>query len=874
LKYKATYFLTILLAILWISSCGVRRNNIVSKSFHNTTSYFNYHYNAQLKVQEGVQKINAAYRVPPEGFIPVWFAGTEEDAKTNGTVFENAIEICEIALQKHNQKDNKWIDNFRFIIGKAWFYKRNYILALSNFEWVIEKYPDSKLIPQVYMWMVKTHYMDDNPTQAAKLLEEHLKGAELNKRQKGEVALITAQIQLDQLKYDEVLRTLNANKDFIKGANNRARVSYLLGQIYQSQGQTEKAYDNYKAVTKINTDYELIFNAKLNMAKLLISDQEGIADAGKLMRLLKKMLRDEKNVDYKDRIYYEMAMLDIKNKDLKKAIEDLTKSIAANTDNQRQKALSYYKIGQIYFYDLKDFTHAQAYFDSASASINQDAPEYREISTISATLKEYIGYTRTIHLQDSLLELSKLSDKALEAYVTEYLEKEAKRKQEAEERALEEMKLNDPNLVNQFGEEPKKNGSGFYFDSPDQVNAGKVKFEQIWGTRKNEDNWRRKNKTSLQEGGDEEVAAVEVTEEEIKKYGSAEKARMIKNVPRTEDDKAVANQKVVEAMYGLAQVYHNKLKILDSAVVVYTRLVTRFPDTEFTLKSRYALYSIHKAAQEDDLADAQKRKICSDAPTSRYCKYCNNEAFEDKSKESMENFAGAYKALLETYQRKDFTTCIDFCNFIISQFPEDQGLAEVYMIQGKSYGSLGQKDSLVSVYTYTRTNYPDADVIPEVNRTLALLSGAPTDGGGSGDDKPKSGGTNDPRLQGFEPERKPHEKVYVVMLIQREKVTTTDLQQKINEFDSKYYGEKRLNVSVFLYQNTYHLPYISQFDSERDAISYLDAVMKDPTLSALFTQPQEKGVFISPNNFRTAYGKKRMEDYFLYYEQVLLPGLK
>lgn len=76
-----------------------------------------------------------------------------------------------------------------------------------------------------------------------------------------------------------------------------------------------------------------------------------------------------------------------------------------NTNNQRQKALSYYKIGQIYFYDLKDFTHAQVYFDSASSAINPEAPEYREISTISTTLKEYVGYLNTINLQDSLLQL-------------------------------------------------------------------------------------------------------------------------------------------------------------------------------------------------------------------------------------------------------------------------------------------------------------------------------------------------------------------------------------------------------------------------------------------------------------------------------------
>ncbi len=880
MKHKVTYFLTILLAVLWISSCGVRRNNIVSRSFHNTTSLFNYQYNAQLKLKEGVQKINAAYRVPPEGYIPVWFAGTDEDVKANSTLFDNAIEICEIALQKHNQKDNKWIDNFRFNIGRAWFYKRNYILALSNFEFVLKSYPDSKLVPLVYMWMAKTHFMDDNSTQALKILEEELGHMDLKKKEKGELALVKAQMLLDQMKYDEVQRTLNSNKKYIKGANNKARVHYLLGQLYQDQDQYTKSYENYKAVTKLNTDYELIFNAKLNLAKLMIANQDGDAENEKLMRILKKMLRDEKNIDYRDRVYYEIAMLDLKLDKKKTAIKDLKRSIAANTNNQRQKALSYYKIGQIYFYDLKDFTHAQVYFDSASSAINPEAPEYREISTISTTLKEYVGYLNTINLQDSLLQLSKLSENALESYVDDYLEAESKRKEAEEQKKMEEMNaLNDPNLFNQFGENDKQRGSGFYFDSPDQVNSGKVKFEQVWGTRKNEDNWRRKNKT-LQVGPDEDtVALAVVTEEDVKKYGSAEKARMIKNVPHSEDEIAEANAKVVEALYGLAQVYNNKLNILDSAVAVYTRLVARYPDSEFALKSRYALYKIHKDAGAEDLADEQKRKICGAAPASRYCKYCNNETFEDGSKESMENFASAYKALLETFQRKEWNTCIEFSNFILSQFPEDQGLAEVFMIRGKSYAGMGQKDSLIAIYNYTKTNYPDSDVIPEVNRTLAFLGGGSAKPGENPKpgEKPGNDGENEelnPKFAGFEATRKPHEKVYVVALIKKEKLQSNELQQKFNEFNGKYFVEKRLNVSVFLYQNQFHMPYISQFDSEKDALSYMSALRKDMELAPLFTDPTEQSVFISPANFRTAYGKKRMEDYLLYYEEVLLPAVQ
>lgn len=863
-----------------LTSCGVKRNNIIARKYHNTTTLFNYLYNGEVVYKEGVKQVNGAYIVPPEGYIPVWFAGTEEQAKTFGSNFEKAIEKAEVALQKHNHKDNHYFDDLRFLIGRCWFYKRNYTLAIKNFEYVIKTYPDSKIIPDVYLWMVKAHFMDDNGTMATKILEEKLSKLPLKKRHYGELALLKAQMQLEEGKYEEVVRTLNSSKESIRGATNKARAHYLLGQIYQDQKSTSRSYENYKIVTKLNTDYELIFNARLNMAKLMINSQDGTADNAKLRRLLKKMLRDEKNVDYKDRVYYEIAMLDIKTGNRPAAIENLKYSIAANTGNLRQKALSYYKVGQIYFYDLKDFPKAQVYFDSASVAITRDAPEYREISTISATLKEFVGFSKTIVLQDSLLRLSKLSDKALDSYVDGVIAAEKKRKEEEDAKQLEELnRLNDPNLFNQAEQSgPAKRGGDFYFDTPDLVNAGRVDFEQKWGPRKNEDNWRRKTKAIImgdvaEEGGD---GPTEVNPEDIEKYGSKEKARMIKMVPRTDEERDAAEAKLVEAMYGLGQVYGTKLNIPDSALAVYNRLITRFPDADYALKSQYAVYVIYKDKGETAAAQEMAGKICTKYPTSRYCRYCKGEKYEEESKSMFEDFASAYAALMETYQRKDYATCMDFSNFIATTFPESNGMPEVLMIRGKAFGYTGQRDSLKSIYTFIKANFPDSDVIPEVTRTLQLMDGAKSGDSNTGGPGPRPVGPGfpssnlDPRYNGFIPDVKAGEKVFVVMLIKKEKIANDKLQIKLNDFHTKFFQANRLNVSVLLYKNDYHLPYITQFDDWKAAMAYIRSASQEEEISTLFTQPEEKMLVISAANFRTAYGKKRLEDYVLYYENVLL----
>lgn len=875
LNHKGTYFFALTFLAIALTSCGVKRNNFVAKKFHNTTTFFNYLYNGELRWQEGVDQINAAYRIPPEGYIEIVYSGNETDAKAFANNFEQAIEKAEIALQKHNQKDNHWLDECRFLIGRSWYYKRNYFLAIKNFEFVIQEWPDSKIIPDVYLWLVKTHYMDGNNMKALKLIEENVNKLELSKRQKGEKALIQAQVLLDQGEYDEVIRVLNRHKKNIKGKNNKARVYYLMGQIYSDQGNYPKAYEAFKKVTKTNTDYELIFNSKLNIARNFIAEDGESEGTAKLVRYLKKMLRDEKNYDYQDQIYYEMAMVFYKQNNYAQAIENLKSSIQVNTDNQRQKAISYYKTGQIYFYDLKDFTQAGLYFDSASTAINQDAPEYAEISAISNTLKEYLGYVTTIATNDSLLDLSRLTDSQLEARIDKILEEKQRREEEEAAAQLEELnKLNDPNLFNN----QNKGKSAFYFDEPDQVNAGRAAFQSYWGNRRNEDNWRRKNKQSLATTNETtDDTAQGVTTADIEKYGSAEKAKMIKNVPRDDEDIDKLKDEIANALYGLGQVYENKLFILDSAVSNYKRLIRRYPENEFSLKGRYALYRLYKDKYEMPGKAAEiEKEICGKYPDSRYCRMIQTGEIISEDDPNFESFMSAYNALFTTYQNKDYSTSLNFSGFITGQYPGAPGLAEVYYIKGKSHGYLGQTDSLKATYEFIKLNYPEADVTPEVIRTLAFLNGEDPNEVKGGTPLPDSNdffSQDNLAYKGFTQKRKPNEKLFIIMLVGKDKIKSNELQQKMNDFNKKYYQEKRLNVSVFLYKNQFHLPYISQFQNENDALDYITNAVKEPEIGELLKGENEKMVFITPGNFRVAYGKKRFEDYFLFYENVVLKSL-
>lgn len=87
----------------------------------------------------------------------------------------------------------------------------------------------------------------------------------------------------------------------------------------------------------MNPEYEMAFNAKINRAR---SFDVNSAEGAKVKEELMKMLKDEKNVDYLDQIYYALASTLIK-KDTTKGFNYLQQSVSTSPTNTNQKGISY-----------------------------------------------------------------------------------------------------------------------------------------------------------------------------------------------------------------------------------------------------------------------------------------------------------------------------------------------------------------------------------------------------------------------------------------------------------------------------------------------------------------------------------------------------
>jgi len=849
----------LLLVLLTCTGCGKHRKSFIARNWHSFLSLFNGYYNANIKHKEGARETEKAYKVNQDGLIPVFAWDT--DGSAGASNFDESIKKCDIVIFKHPY--GKWIDDCRYLNGRSNFFKHNSATATLNFEYILAAFPKSDLVPEVKVWLAKSYYLQGYPDKSLAYLDKNLKKSTLNKKLRGEAAVLEATILAKKEKYDKAVEVLSSNLEFVKGRKQKARAKYLLAQLYAKAGKFPKAYESYLACVRMSTDYELDFNARLQMVRL-IAEQPSLSDRNaETAQILKQLLREEKNKDFLDQIYYEFAMLEFRKNSYDKSLSYLRKSLDHSTKNERQKALSYYRSGYIFFHNKEDYPQAQLYFDSAATFVKQENPEYKEVKSMAEILKEYVMHYNNVINQDSLLTLSGMSETRREQTVDKIIAEEKKKKKEQDDQLKLQKETQEMNqMMNQqqamSGLNNNLSSSSFSFDDPAKVSTGKLQFQRTWGSRKNEDHWRRSKRPNA---GIAEVAKEEkkTDPKEEADYWKLKKETYLAAIPTSDAGRKEANRLIDEGYFGLAQIYHKKLDMPEKAIPWYEKLIKRYPESPYFLKSYYALYTIYRDMKAPK-ANAYRSYILNNHPNSIYARLVRSQDITEELRRAEQTFDGAYSALYSIYSSKEYYTVIDFSNYILNTFPEKPGFPAVYYLKGLCFGKVGNVDSMKWIYQDLIKSYPESEQAAVAKRTLELLEG--------GNAKPSAAApaTGEERFKDFTKNISPGDEVVVLLPVLNEKLSINDLKIKISDFNTANFSQDKLTVSGLMYRQFY-VSMIQKFGDYRFAWRYVQAVRNDPKLGILAQNPSKQIVFITRKNLNTCIQKNSLEDYLDFFEK-------
>lgn len=701
------YFIFITLVVGACSYVG----SPISASYHNLTAHYNAFFIANEHMKEIERTLYENYQWNYNKVLPIYVPVDTNDANSLESQIEDCIEKASIAIQRH--PDSKWEDNSYLLVGKARYYARELADAIETFKYVNKHGEDDNTRHEALIELIKT-FVDFNEINNAIAVSDYLKKEDLNNTNKRELALVRAYLYQQRKDYDNMIQHLVQAEELMSQYADKGRIDFIIGQVYQQLGFEAEAYNYYERCLKNGPEYELAFYTKLNMAQVTQLTSSG--DIKRIQKYFRKLLKDPKNLEYKDKIYYEMANFEMKQGNLSEAIEYYKESVQSSVKNQRQKAYSYYKLGIIYYDSLKNFELAKSYYDSTVATMPQDEENFAAIKQRQSVLEEFVKNILIVRNNDSLIHMSQLPQDSLVALATAIAEEqeskaEAKRKREERRLANQQNTAFDINNGDLIGTTTA--GAQWYFYNPNAIGRGASEFKRVWGDRPLEDNWRRSQKagadiSAVADG--ESLTATDQPEESKESRVQAQVEQMLTAIPSSDEEIEKLLAEVEVALYNLGNIYNFKLEEKENAATTFESLIVRFPETEYKAEVLYQLYLLYKKDQPN-LAEEKAMQLKTNFPETIYAKLIDNPNYREESQAATEQLKITYKAAYELYEKGAYQESQYMLDSALRATPDNSFSDNIKLLSVLNTGKLeGQYKYQYELNNFIKT-YPESDLV-------------------------------------------------------------------------------------------------------------------------------------------------------------------
>lgn len=615
---------------LVLSSCSQYSQKSGAVAFHNFSANYNALFLAKANLDSAEWGIAEAYKENPNLLLPILLPIDSVLAMPFRKNLDQAVKNASIIAEKH--QNSKWVDNGYTILGKARMYLGQWDDGIEALRYVLAKSTDERDKNEALTFLMRT-YVEKKEYNNALSVSEYLRQQPLSSGARVDFYLTKAYLHQQSEEYLTAVAILEETLPLIRKSPFKARVHYIAGQLYDLLEKPALANQHYGKVPKNKPHYDLSFFAKMNSLQndLMLNPSKGVAEIG-----FEKMLKDRKNTDLKDKVYFTMGKLAEQKGDISQALDYFARSTKAIGANAGQIPHTYLEMARIYTDKLMQYDPAKAYFDSAMALMPRTDPSYQQLTDRKKFLDQFVAHITIIRNEDSLQALAGLSSARLNERVDEIIAHQQElRKQafEKEKAALAAAARADANANN-----APVTGPRWALYDPSQVSAGKSEFSRKWGNRKLEDNWRRMNKSGASltrpgiaaadsigvDSADVQLADTPAQFLEIKK-GSDEwlaiHESLLRNVPLTDSAKVASHQRKEEALYQLGKVYWTNLKEPKNAVTTFSRLLNEYPKTEHRQEAYYILYL---ALPDDDPGKENwKAQLTKEFPNSAYVRLLN-----------------------------------------------------------------------------------------------------------------------------------------------------------------------------------------------------------------------------------------------------------
>jgi len=918
--YKKLIILIFLISFL--ASCSTKKNKWYNRAYHTTVAHYNAYWNGNDAFKQGVKSIKDNQKDDFSRIIPVYKLGTQEQVVSIKPNMDRAIEKSSKVIKKHSmvfdkKERNPEIKKAYLLIGKSSFYLRDYKVAQATFRHIQSAWKDEPIMYNAMIWQAFTSSMEKDYSLAESTLDQVRNKIQDNKAPKKLnkfLYSVYAENAIAQKKYSKALEYIQLAKKYSYSTSFNTRLMFIEAQLYQQGNELEYASKLFGKVVIRAKDYDMQFAAQLRQA-MCYDPKTG--DSKKIISKLEKMTKEDKNLEYNDQVYYALAEIYFKDKNVDKACEFWAKSVSSSFKNVNQKIASSIRLADVNYELLEKYEPAHDYYDTALTVMKKDYPDYNQIKSKQLVLANLVTNLRVVTRWDSLLALSELSQADLDTKIDGWI-KEYKKKQEEIRKAEQLARAQLAQMGRQNPFDQNRQTSSWYFYNISTVQVGKAEFMRIWGTRKHEDNWRISTKQETFDFDDMDDELADNSEaDSLDENGNPKTPQLppntnpgvkefyTKDIPKTQAKKDSIHIEISKALLEAGYIYYQGLANNGKAIATFLELHKRYPTYPTTLPSSYHLYKIYEKIGQTPNANYYKNKVLNEYPESEFSMMIQNPEYWQELSSSNTASDKIYKDVYNTYTLKDYNKTISKAKQAIDSIQFGPYIARLLYIEAIAKGKLYGIDSLMNDLNMIVYNYPEHSITPTIENQLKYLSAnynIASENLAYKETLLKKGDTTNKDSsdlrEGLSSEETKTEIIdhtindedildaesvfykyrdiehFYVLIFDDDKLNSSEIKNKVSDYNTKFYKSDNLKLTSLLFTMSEQMITVDRFESLEKAMIYYKGMISnnevlnniDPALYSHFV--------ISTQNYPTFYNRKNIPAYLKFFRIFYLKPLE
>lgn len=710
------------------------------------------------------------------------------------------------------------------------------------------------------LWLARIYVERENYPGVERILNGLKNNPNLQDEVHKELPVVWAYYSLRRKNYAGAIPHLKSAVEMADKKAERARLSFILGQIAEMDKNYTVAAEYYENVLKNNPDYTLDFNARLSLARVRM--ESGAESPQEVVAMLEKMLNDEKNEEYKDQIYFTLGQLALRQNDIPGAIANLTLAAEHGSANPTQLTETNFLLAELYF-QQEDYINAKLAYDATLTTMLKTDERYRRVDRLSKNLTDIAMHLTNIQLQDSLLRISMMTD---------------------EEKRELAKKLYQPPVSPQSGSAgnvkgsqggkaalaamPGAQGAGrptggtsvlqtsFFAYDQKQVKRGQRDFEHTWGDRPLSDNWRLASLVELTGNFvDADTAGASqptdiLTDQDI--------AKVLGDIPDTDEKRAASHDIIQNAMLQLGSLYRDKLEDYPLSIETLESLLAKYPDTQYKLDALYQLYLSHLALEDFARAEYYKNMIIEDFAASKYAMVLIDPDYMSKQLTEEQRLDRDYQEVYDLVQKGNFEQARTRIEEAKATFGTSHALQAKYSIlEAMCIGNLEGREAYIDALKAVIGGYPGTPEEIKARDMLLLLDAYQ--------------GSKLNLKTASEPDFKLSMDAQHFVLIQvagYKDADAQDVKVSISNYNRKYHSLDKLKISSLRFdaQGDQVIILVRSFKDGTAAMKYLDGISKNQ--NEFVPTGTNYDIFaVTQQNYREIVAQKSVESYRPFFEE-------